>query len=139
MKNENGVDGWSPGPMSEEIKEKLRKPKSDGFGEKVSKSLTGHRHSNESKLKMSQNRSKEPLSPEHKKKISESVSGEKNGNYGRLHTQDERQRMSENRKGKGIGNKNGCGTIQKIPCDFCNRMIAKHRMWFHLKFCEEAK
>lgn len=125
--------------MSEEIKEKLRKPKYAGFGEKVSKSLTGHRHSHESKLKMSQNRNKESLSPEHKKKISESVSGEKNGNYGRPHTPDERRRMSENRKGKGIGNKNGCGTIQKISCDFCNRMISKHRMWFHLKFCEKAK
>jgi hypothetical protein len=51
LKEENGVDGWQPGPMSEETKEKLRKPKPDGFGSKVSSGLMGHEVSIETRKK----------------------------------------------------------------------------------------
>jgi hypothetical protein len=74
---------------------------------------------------------------EHRKKNSEANSGEKNGNYGRLHTDEERIRMSQNRKGKGMGERKRSGPFPKIECELCGRFIGSNRLWYHLKFCKE--
>lgn len=123
--------------MAEEVKEKLRKPKPEGFGSKVSIALKGHAVSLETRRKMSEKARGRIQSIEHRKKNSEANSGEKNGNYGRKHTDAEREMMSQSRKGKGKGNKNGSGPIRKIGCEICGRLIAVNRMWYHLKFCGE--
>jgi hypothetical protein len=137
LKEENGVDGWQPGPMSEEMKDKLRKPKPEGFGSKVSSGLMGHEVSIESRRKMSEAGKGKIQSIEHRKKNSDANSGERNGNYGRKHTASECEAMRQNRKGKGIGNRNGSGPKPKVECRHCGRLIGVNRMWYHLKFCEE--
>lgn len=68
-------------PRSEESKEKMRKPKSVEHREALSKShmgqqnSLGHKHSDETKLKMSLSKKGKPLSEEHKEKIGKSRLG----------------------------------------------------------------
>ena len=45
--------------------------------------------------------------PEFRQKMSQLTSGSNNGMYGKKHTEESKQKMSINSKGKNIGEKNG--------------------------------
>jgi hypothetical protein len=114
---------WNKGKkMSEEQKEKLRKPKSAEHKRKISESKKGVKLSEEHKKKISEGVSgeKNPFfgkshtkefkekiknvhlgfkhTDEHNKKISESLSGENNPFYGKTHSPESRAKISENHR-----------------------------------------
>jgi group I intron endonuclease len=96
--------------ITDEIREKLRKPKSEETKEKIRKTLTGRKlsaehkenirlsgigrkHSEETKKKMSEWHTGKVFSEESRKKMSESSTGKQ-------FSEETKRKMSENRKGK---------------------------------------
>lgn len=70
-------------PRSEEVKQKMRKPKHEGHGQKVSESKKGRK-----------------LSEEHCRHLSESHKGQVPWNKGKTYSEDSRRRMSQAQRNK---------------------------------------
>lgn len=78
----SGKEPWNKGKkLSEEYKQKLRKPKSEETKRKISKSQKGRQ-----------------LSEEHKMNISKAHKGENNPNFGKHFSEEAKKKMSEARK-----------------------------------------
>lgn len=92
-------------------KSRLKKGKMpEGFSEKMSKIVTGRKHSELSKEKISVALTGRSFSSEHKKKISlnhADVSGENNPFFGKKHTPEQKILMSKQRTGTIMINKDG--------------------------------
>ena len=91
----------------EELLIKLYRTQEDDFGYNIKAGGNNNNHSEETKRKIGE-ANKIALkgshwSEEHRKLISEKFSGEGNPFYGKKHTEESKQKISENRKGKCAG------------------------------------
>ena len=93
----SGIKAWNKGlKMTEEQKQKLRKPKSE-----------------EHKRKLSLQRKGKPLSQEHREKIGLSQKGDKNGFWGKKHSEESLKKISLSRIGKPPYNKGKSMSIEQ--------------------------
>lgn len=102
----NKFAGWTEEQrqqFSKECSERTRGKRNPRYGTKLTE---------EQKKVLREKRNREEIqhiykSEEFRMKISKVTQGEKNGMYGKRHTEDSKRKMSENSKGKCVGEQNG--------------------------------
>ena len=118
MNSDNGYnnkEGGSHGKYSKETKEKMSENKkgennpmygkrlTEEHKRKLRESRKGVKLTKEHIEQLIKSKKGKPLSQEHRDKISKANTGENNGFYGKHHTEETRQKMSEAKKGKYVG------------------------------------
>ena len=111
----NQKEGGSHGKVSRESRKRMSESKkgennpmygkclTEEHKRKLSESRKGVKLTKEHIEQLTKSKKGKPLSQEHKDKISKANTGENNGFYGKHHTEETRQKMSEAKKGKYVG------------------------------------
>jgi hypothetical protein len=141
--NRRGTKGfYIIGPLSEETKRKMRKPKSEEHKENVSKGNKGKPKSTEHKANMSKARKGNPLTEESKANISKALKGKPK-------SEEHKANFSNARKGKPLSDKNKEGISnalkgkphpqKTITCPHCGKSGGNVLKRYHFDNCKHLK